>query len=909
MHRLKLAMKFLCLIVGMALGMTDSLAESRRATITGTVLDATGAAIRGARIVLRVGHNPSLSMITSDDQGQFVFSDVPFGSYELEVTAEGFAERKSSLRIVEPKVYQLTITLLAGALVEEVTVTAEPGLVSEGRQSVQAVTIIDEQDISLRAKTVLVQSVQEEAGVHLQRTSPTIGGVFVRGLTGNKVNVYVDGVRYTTAAARGGINTFLNLISPSNLDAVEILRGPRSSDLGSDAIGGSVQLVTLAPLLSPGPLQWRGQWGVTLNTADWGYSSHLRTTVGTKNVGVLVNLVGSRANTFRPGGGFDSHSAVTRFLGLRSDRVLGTRLPDTAFTQYGGLLSLVWSPRPTHNVSVRYQRGQQDGGKRYDQLVGGDGNLIAELRNLMLDFFYARYDKQLAGWFDLISLRYSYNAQREERVNQGGNGNPRATIVHEYERTQAHGISALADKFWRSSTVRLGAEYYHERVRAPAFGVDPVTSVVTLRRPRIPDRARYGSAAAYLEATSGFLRQRVKLIGGLRYSAAGYRSRASYAPVVSGRRLWPDDSLRVDNLSGRAGALFQFTPSVGLSFHYSRGFRAPHITDLGTLGLTGSGFEVAGPEAAALGGEVGSTADRTARTTGRAVTQVGPEISHSYDLSIRLHGSRFKFDLTAFINKLSQAITKQALILPPGAVGRILGGERIIRQEPNGVVFVALSSAPVLVRTNFGDVRIWGVEQTLDLSLAERLSLAGVFTYLWAEDSQTGAPPNIEGGTPAPDGWLRLRYTVSRRLWIEPYLHAAGRQPRLSTLDLEDRRTGALRSRSSIASFFRNGATARGLIGPGPDGILGTADDILRATGETLAQLQDRVLGVGVAQAPLFRAIPGYVTFNLRGGVQVAENQQLLFDWENIGDRNYRGISWGLDAPGRSLFLRYQITF
>ena len=56
-------------------------------------------------------------------------------------------------------------------------------------------------EIALRAKAVLAQVANEEAGLHLQRTSPTIGGIFVRGLTGNKVNVFVDGVRYSTGAS------------------------------------------------------------------------------------------------------------------------------------------------------------------------------------------------------------------------------------------------------------------------------------------------------------------------------------------------------------------------------------------------------------------------------------------------------------------------------------------------------------------------------------------------------------------------------------------------------------------------------------------------------------------------------------------------------------------------------------
>jgi hemoglobin/transferrin/lactoferrin receptor protein len=139
-------------------------------------------------------------------------------------------------------------------------------------------------------------------------------------------------------------------------------------------------------------------------------------------------------------------------------------------------------------------------------------------------------------------------------------------------------------------------------------------------------------------------------------------------------------------------------------------------------------------------------------------------------------------------------------------------------------------------------------------------------------------------------------------------VHAAAAQDRLSTLDLDDRRTGAGRSRTSIRTFFLNGATARGWVGAGGDGSLGTADDVLFLTGETVTQIQDRVLGVGVASAPLFREVGGFVTVGLRGGVRVGQHE-FLVDFENLTDKNYRGVSWGVDAPGRSVSLRYLTRF
>ena len=86
----------------------------------------------------------------------------------------------------------------------------------------------------------------------------------------------------------------------------------------------------------------------------------------------------------------------------------------------------------------------------------------------------------------------------------------------------------------------------------------------------------------------------------------------------------------------------------------------------------------------------------------------------------------------------------------------------------------------------------------------------------------------------------------------QPTLHFAWRQTHLSSLDLGDRRTGAGRTRGNIQAFFNNGA--RTAAGSAPGGNLaGTADDVLVATGETLAQIQDRVLGAGVnTSVPLF---------------------------------------------------------
>ncbi|HXG67234.1 MAG TPA: TonB-dependent receptor, partial [Blastocatellia bacterium] len=561
-----------------------------------------------------------------------------------------------------------------------------------------------------------------------------------------------------------------------------------------------------------------------------------------------------------------------------------------------------WSPAEGSQIISGYSRGQQDGGKRYDQLLGGDGNLIADLRNLMNDLFYVKYDRINPGWLNSFTAAYSFNSQREERVNQGGNGNPQATITHEYERINVHGFQAHVTKLVGArQNVLMGVEYYRERMNSPAFGVNPVTQVSELRRPRIPDNALYQSGGIYIQDVWEAIPNRLRLMGNLRYSAASYRSRAADSPVVDGQRLWPDDALRVSSVTFRAGAVF--TPVEGLSLmaNLGRGFRAPHMTDLGALGLVGTGFEVSASEVAGLGATIGSTADDEAVSTGLPVEQLKPETSLNYEAGLRFYRGRVDTDLAVFVNDITDVINKQALILPPGATGLRLGSERIVAQNPNGVVFVESSSSPVLARANFGDNRVFGIEHTFDLRISAAWTLETIYTYVRTQD---------KNGTPAPDGWLKVRYAPrGRRFWVEPYLHAAQRQERLSSLDLADRRTGARRTRASIASFFFNGATARGLVNPGPDRSFGTVDDFLIATGETLGQIQNRVLGPTGEPNSLFQAVPGYVTFNVRGGVRFGERHELLVDFENLADRNYRGVDWGVDAPGRGVFIKYSTRF
>ena len=767
----------------------------------------------------------------------------------------------------------------------EVTVAAEAGEVEGLDRVPQRITLLSRDQMEERATMTLAEAVDGDSGVNSLRTAPAMGAIFVRGLTGKNVSVYKDGVRFTTSAQRGGVSTFFNLIDISGLEAAEVLRGPNSAQYGSDSMGGALQLLS-RPVTSG----FHAEIAPFYQSAATAFGGNTLLSEGGERYGFVLNLAARRANTIRTGQGLDSHAAVTRFLGLPST-VFGERLPETGFTEYGGSLHGQVRLAPRQQLVGHYERSQQDAAKRYDQLLGGDGNLIADLRNLMLDFGYLRWQAFPTATFDSVSAAVSYNAQREERVNQGGQGNPLASVSHQYEKLRAWGMNFQATRRIGAHDVALGGEGYHESMTSPAFNFNPANGSTAASRPRVPDGARYLTYGLFAQ-DSWAAAPKLRLSGALRFGGASYK--------VAGSPMWPADSLAANALSGRVGTVYRPWQPVSFHAYYARGFRAPNMTDLGTLGLQGNGFfEASYAAIAGRNATLGDRADDTAQPTGVAVQPLRPETSDNFDVGSTVEAGPLRAEATAFWMSLGNTIVSQTLLLPPGATGSFLGDQPITRQLASGAVYVPLATNPVLVRANFAGARVRGVEQSLRLRLPMNVTFNQNFTWVYAEDERTGNPPDIEPGAPplTVNGSL-LWAPRARRVWVEPYATAADRQARLPSIAIADRRIAASRSRSNIASFFRNGATVRGLV----------RDGILLPTQETLAQVQNRVLGTANS-APMFNAIPGWFAFGVRAGWSIDERSDLFVDLFNLADRNYRGIGWGIDAPGRGATVRYRYRF
>jgi hemoglobin/transferrin/lactoferrin receptor protein len=898
-------------------------AQNERVYIKGSVSDPQGKFLSGASITILDDKQILTGSATSDENGIFEIKDLPVGSYEVVVEKSGFALYRKAVRILKnSENQQLAITLGILPISEGVTVTAIVNEVQDIFDSSQQIDIITRAELEQRPGAILPQLFQEEVGISLQQETGNQASIRVRGLTSQRVVTLVDGIRFNNSIFQGGPDQYTALLDSSITSRIEIVHGPGSSQYGSDSLGGTINLLSQSPRFTTGGFEVHGKISTFFSSADLSAGGNFDLGLGNERINLVLGGFGRRVNDLRPGGGIDSHSAVTRFFGV-SSQILGDRLQDTGFTQYGGYAKILWKPATDQQLTLFYNRSDQRRGRRYVLLNGGFFSETAEFSPHVLDFFYTRYEKQDVGPLDSLSGSFSFNRQHTVARLQINSFFPR---TDEEDRVDSYGYLLQGTAHIGSyQFLTFGVELYDDHVDNRTELSIPFPPPATSFRIRgtVPNGSRFRSFGAYLQETADIIPGRWTFNGGVRYSAFLFKSSAKDNPIFDGRPTVLESSTRTNNVTFNTGTSFFINENIALTANISRGFRAPNVADLGTFGITAFGFEVSTAGAAEAGGIIGSTSTADARSTGKPVRLIRPETMVNYETGFKIRNRRFYSTVSFFNANLNDFITKRTLILPPGATGKQLDGLPITGQTPNGVPLIFFS--PAVVTVNANDIRIYGLEATAQINLMDGLKLSGNFSYLRGKDkdfipappslpgflgSPTPGAPDVPGGLPPAKGFISLRYNPpGKRFWLETYSHMASYQDRLSSIDFQDVNIAGVRNRLSIDGTFNFSARDRGLIGNGADSIPFTPDDVLLITGETLSQIQDRVLGPGVFSAPFKTATPGYATLNFRGGFQLGEHSNVTLILENILDKNYRTHGSGIDAPGINLVIRYSWQF
>jgi vitamin B12 transporter len=209
--------------------------------------------------------------------------------------------------------------------------TLDPVVVTASRSSEPAsrasatVTVLHRLELQARGVTSVAEALRTVAGLSVVPTGPAgaATSVFMRGGNSNFVKVLVDGIPVNEAG--GGMDwASLRL---TNVDRIEIVRGPSSVLYGSDAVAGVVQIFTNAASRSRGTVQVRaGGYGTAEGRMEAAGGELVRWSVGASHL--------ASDGLYEFNNGYRSNEASARIAGPLPAGFLGSataRMTDSRY--------------------------------------------------------------------------------------------------------------------------------------------------------------------------------------------------------------------------------------------------------------------------------------------------------------------------------------------------------------------------------------------------------------------------------------------------------------------------------------------------------------------------------------------------------------------------------------------------
>jgi iron complex outermembrane receptor protein len=213
--------------------------------VSGTVKDSTGGVLVGASVALRNSAGATVQTASTDARGRYRLAPVAPGSYTIFVHKDGFAALNDEFRVTDNGA-EKDVTLAPASFSEEVTVSftgeqARTALKMEA--AVKDIPLTVKSYTSSFVKALDVKTVNEMYTYMngINRTGDGVYDTSIRGFTSAQEanNMQVNGMP--------GFAARQTAPSISNVERIEVLKGPASVLYGRATPGGLVNIVTKRP--------------------------------------------------------------------------------------------------------------------------------------------------------------------------------------------------------------------------------------------------------------------------------------------------------------------------------------------------------------------------------------------------------------------------------------------------------------------------------------------------------------------------------------------------------------------------------------------------------------------------------------------------------------------------------------
>lgn len=221
----------------LVLTLPNTLAQTHETTLKGVVTDLYGTPLYGASILiqdLQVG-------VAADENGEYFFKIDRPGSYTIEFSYIGFETVTQSITLEANKIHVIDIALAEDATVLDAISVEAKSKIRQKREEAYAINVIKAKEL-YNTGADINQVLNRISGVRI-RENGGLGSDFtfaINGFSGRQVKFFLDGIPMDNFGSSLSLNNF-----PVNLaERIEIYKGVLPVSLGSDALGGAVNIVT-----------------------------------------------------------------------------------------------------------------------------------------------------------------------------------------------------------------------------------------------------------------------------------------------------------------------------------------------------------------------------------------------------------------------------------------------------------------------------------------------------------------------------------------------------------------------------------------------------------------------------------------------------------------------------------------
>jgi len=435
---------------------------------------------------------------------------------------------------------------------------------------------LDGQDAALREGTrTTPQMLDGVPSVMVQKTSYGQSSPYLRGFTGYRTLCMIDGIRLNNSAFRSGPNQYWSTVDLLSIAHSELVMGPGSVLYGSDAIGGTLNALTLDPP------DWAGE-------SSWERHLYYRGATAEGSSLGRVQLGGRLSEQ----SGFVGGYSLKSFGDLRGGEDVGLQ-EHTGYDEQDFDAKVNYYLSKNSILTLGHQTVRQDDAWRTHRTIYGidweglsHGTDKVNSYDQARDLTYARFQAtDLEGFADAVELTLSRHAQGEDlyRVENDDRGTRQGFDVETWGST----LQLQSQTAWGQWV--YGLDYYHDIVDSYGrkYRADGSLERIEIQGP-VADDASYDLAGIFAQDTISCLDGRLDVIPGFRYTFA-----AADADRVRDRIGGSQTSFNKDwqDASASLRLLLPLAPDRrhALYADVSQGFRAPSLSDLSSFDIARSG--------------------------------------------------------------------------------------------------------------------------------------------------------------------------------------------------------------------------------------------------------------------------------------------------------------------------------